>query len=278
MSQSIGTRRIAAVNSAGTTIQSLDRALTLLEAVARESAGAAMADLSRAAGLHTSTAFHLLQTLVGRGYLVQDPQTRRYRVGPRLLRVAASATSERYISDAAAEILTELTAQTSESSSIAVLERDSAVILTKVEGLSRVGLIERPGEGRPLHCTAIGKVLLAALPQAKAQILIAEMRLDAFTPRTITRRGKLLRELSLVRSQGYAIDDEEFGQGLRCVAAPVRSFSRQVVGALGVAGPIWSIPPERIPALVEATMAAADRLSTQLGYPGLGEAKQGGSR
>jgi DNA-binding IclR family transcriptional regulator len=237
-----------------------------------------MADLSRSAGLHTSTAFHLLQTLVGRGYLVQDPQTRRYRIGPRLLRVAASATSELYIADAAAEVLAELTAQTNESSSIAVLERDSAVILTKVEGPSRVGLIERPGEGRPLHCTAIGKVLLAAVPQAKAQMLIAEMRLEAFTPRTITRRGQLVRELSLVRSQGYAIDDEEFSQGLRCVAAPVRSFSQQVVGALGVAGPIWSIPPERIPALVEATTAAADRLSTQLGYPGLGEAKQGGSR
>jgi DNA-binding IclR family transcriptional regulator len=182
--------------------------------------------------------------------------------------VAASATSELYIAEAANEVIAELTAQTSESSSVAVLERDSAVILAKVDGPSRVGLIERPGEGRPLHCTAIGKVLLAALPQTRVQMLLAEMPLEAFTPRTITRKGQLVRELSLVRSQGYAIDDEEFSQGIRCVAAPVRSFSQQVVGALGVAGPIWSIPPERVPALVEAVTAAADRFSARLGYGG----------
>jgi IclR family acetate operon transcriptional repressor len=234
-----------------------------------------MADLSRTVGLHTSTAFHLLQTLVARGYLARELQTRKYRIGPRLLQVAATATSELYIAEAAAEVLDELTAETGETSSVAVLERDRAMILSKVDGPSRVGVIERPGDGRPLHCTAIGKVLFAGMPQAKSEGLIAGARLELFTERSITDAERLLEELATVRAKGYAVDNEEFSEGLRCIAAPVRSFSRQVVAALGVAAPIWRISPERVPELVRAVTEAAGRLSARLGYPSHYQENQG---
>ncbi len=259
----------------GATIQSLTRAFALLEAVARHGSGAAMADLSRAAGLHPSTAFHLLQTLVALGYLVQDAKTRRYRLGPRLLQVAATASNELYLFDTAASVLAELTGETGESSSVAVLERGEAVILDKVEGTSRVGLIERPGCARPLHCTAIGKVLLAALPESQAQAILRDVRLDALTPKTITDIARLEQEMERVRAQGYASDDEEFSEGLRCLAAPVRSFSGQVVAALGVSGPIWRISLDRISSLVGAVTAAAQRLSQRLGYQGIPDGRQG---
>lgn len=234
-----------------------------------------MADLSRAVGLPMSTAFHLLQTLTGCGYLVQDPSTRQYRVGPRVLQVAATATGELYIAQAASDVLAELTAETGESSSVAVLDRDVAMILAKVDGTSRVGLLERPGEGRPLHCTATGKAILSGLSEAQAKAVIGSGRLEPFTDRSITHKGRLMKELALIRSRGYATDDEEFCQGIRCLAAPVRGFSRQVVAALGVAAPIWRIGPERVPELVEAVTAAADRLSARLGYIGLPDGKLG---
>lgn len=257
-----------AAESSVMTVQSLTRALALLEEVARQGSAAAMTDLSRAVGLHSSTAFHLLRTLVECGFLTQEAKSRKYRIGPRLLRVAASATSETSIAEIAAPLLAELATETGETTSLAVLERNTAVVVAKADSPSMVGVLERPGEGRPLHCTAIGKVLLAALPDGQIKAILAGGRLEAFTSRTITQKRQLAKELEQVRSQGYALDDEEFSAGLRCLAAPIRSFSGQVVAALCVAGPAWRISNGRLPELVAEVKAAAGRLSAELGHPG----------
>lgn len=261
-------RLLMATESSVSTVQSLTRALALLEAVAQHGSAAAMTDLSRAVGLHSSTAFHLLRTLVECGFLTQEVKSRKYRIGPRLLRVAASATSRTSIAELAAPELAVLAAETGETLSIAVLERNAAVIAAKADGPGMIGVLERPGEGRPLHCTAVGKVLLAALPEAQAKAILPAGRLQGSTPRSITQKRQLAKELALVRSQGYALDDEEFSIGLRCLAAPVRSYSGQVVAALCVAGPAWRIGADRLPELVAIVSAAAERLSTQLGFLG----------
>jgi len=129
-----------------------------------------------------------------------------------------------------------------------------------------VGVTERVGYPRPAHCTAIGKVLLASLaePELKAFLNTAELR--PMTPRTITAIPNLEQELERVRVQGYAIDDEEFAQGLRCLAVPVQNFTGNVVAAIGISGPVWRVSLDRVAQLAELVRAAGRRLSQQLGH------------
>ncbi len=249
----------------GGTIQSLERGLRILEFVGRRGPGVSMAEIARDAGLHTSTAFHLLRTLVLLGYVIQDDVTRQYRLGPRLLQVAAAAWGEAQLGEAAAPFLAEMARETGESSHLAVFDRGEAVMLQKVDGDAPVRLAERVGYPRPAYCTAIGKVLLAWLDEHERAAYLAQTRLEPRTPKTITAAGALEAELARVREQGDAFDDEEYTQGIRCIAAPVRNFTGRIVAAVGLSGPVWRISLDRVGALTEVVRATAARLSAHLG-------------
>ncbi len=247
-------------------IQSLQRGLGILETVARRDAGMGLGEVSREAGLHPSTTSHLLRTLVALGYLVQDEATRRYRVGPRVLQVAAATLGEGHLSETAGPLLAEMARATGETSHLAVFERGEVVVVNKIDGTGPVRLLERVGYPRPAHCTAIGKVLLAHLPPHDLAAYLAQTRLEAMTPKTITSPARLEAELERVRTRGHAVDDEEFARGIRCVAAPVRNFTGRVVAAVGVSGPIWRLSLARVARLTEVVRGSARRLSEQLGY------------
>ena len=238
----------------GPIIQSLQRGFAILETVAQHPPGVTMAEVSRATGLHASTTHHLLRTLVALGYLVQAETTRQYRLGPRAFRVAAAGWGEAQLSEAAGPFLAELARTTGETSHLAVLERGEVVVLNKVDGSSPVRLAERVGYPRPAHCTAIGKVLLASLPERDLGAFLEDTELRPMTPKTITSPSRLAAELRRVRAKGHALDDEEFTQGIR-----------QVVAAVGISGPIWRVSLERAAGLARTVSAAAGRLSQHLG-------------
>lgn len=139
-------------------------------------------------------------------------------------------------------------------------------MINRIEGNSPVGLAERIGIPRPAHCTALGKVLLAHIAAAELRTYLERHELKPFTPRTITAVPSLEEELARVRGQGFAFDDEELAQGIRCLAAPVRNFAGQVVAAIGVSAPVWRLGMERVPHLAEVVKVSAHRLSRQLGY------------
>jgi DNA-binding IclR family transcriptional regulator len=224
-----------------------------------------MADVSRSSGLHASTAHHLLRTLVALGYLVQDGTTRRYRLGPKAFRVAASGWGEAQLSGAAAPFLAELARHSGETAHLAVFDRGEVVVLNKVDGSSPVRLAERVGYPRPAHCTAIGKVLLAHLPERDFRAFLANADLRPLTARTITSPSRLAAELRRIRARGHALDDEEFTRGIRCLAAPVTNFTGRVVAALGISGPIWRVSRERAAAIAKVVIETADHLSRHLG-------------
>jgi len=252
----------------GTMIQSLERGLAILELVAKDTSGVTMAEVSRRIGLHTSTTFHLLRTLTSLGYLVQDEVTREYRLGSKVFRLAASAWTEVQIFNISGPFLTEMAQQTGETSHLAVFEHGEVIVINKVDGSSPVRLTDRVGYPRPAHCTAIGKVLLAHLPEAELMAFLHAHELRPFTPKTITAVPILEQELVRVRNQGYAFDDEEHLQGIRCLAAPVRNFTGQVVAAIGISGPVWRVSLDRVAQLIEVVKGVGHRLSQQLGHPG----------
>ena len=261
--------------SRGPIIQSLQRGLGILEIVAKNGRGVTMAEVSREIGLHTSTTFHLLRTLATLGYLAQDESSKRYHLGSKVFHLAASAWTEVQLSKAAKPFLAEMAHQTGETSHLAILERGEAIVIDKIDGGGPVRLTERVGYPRPAHATAIGKVLLTHLPEAEKKTFLQTGEFRPLTPKTITAGPILAQELERVRRQGYAFDDEEFAQGIRCLAAPVRNFTGHVVAAIGISGPVWRVSLDRVAELTEVVKSMGHQLSQQLGYSGDAEGNGG---
>jgi DNA-binding IclR family transcriptional regulator len=247
-------------------VQSLGRAFAILEEIGRNRDGIGLADLSKRVGLHNSTAFHLVKTLVSLGYVRQLPDTKRYRIGRPLFALAASALDEIEMTSLATPILESLSRDCGESAHYAVRLGDATVTLARTSGPGAFQFVDRAGAVRPAHCTALGKVMLAALRPEQLEQYLGRAELKAYTSSSITSPERLRREIVEVQKRGVAFDNGEFDSEVRCVAAPVRDFSGQVVGAVGVSGPVWRSAADAMERRVDLIREAAERLSAEFGY------------
>jgi DNA-binding IclR family transcriptional regulator len=227
-------------------VQSLGRAFAILEEVARRREGIGLADLSKRVGLHNSTTFHLAKTMVSLGYIRQERDSRRYRIGRPLFALAASALDEIEMVNAETPVLEDLSRETGESSHFAVRMGDAVVVIARTSGPGAFQLTDRVGVVRPAHCTALGKVILASLRPDQLERFLKRVRLMPSTEKSITDRPVLLREIEEVRRTAIAFDDGEFNLEVRCVAVPVKDFTCKTVGALGISGPVWRLPNQAV--------------------------------
>ncbi len=249
-------------------VQSIERAFAILEEVARHREGIRLGDLSRQVGLHNSTTFHLVKTMMVLGYLRQMPGTKAYRIGRPLFTLAASALDETEMVALATPVLEELSAATHESCHFAVRSGDDVVVLAKTAGRGAFQLAERAGVVRPAHSTALGKILLASLPQHQFDDYLKRHTFTAFTPKTITDPDLLRREVEEVKKNGIAYDDGEFNAEVRCVAVAVRNFSGQVIGAIGLSGPVWRLSISALQDKSRLVRERAEKLSAEFGFTG----------
>jgi DNA-binding IclR family transcriptional regulator len=245
-------------------VQSLGRAFGILEEVARHREGISLAELSKRVGLHNSTTFHLVKTMVSLGYIRQE-KDKRYRVGRPLFALAASSLDEIEMVNLATPVLEDLSRATGESGHFAVRMGDSVIVVARTSGPGAFQLTDRVGVVRPAHCTALGKVILAALRPDQLQRFVERVELKPSTEKSITEIPALLREIEEVRHSGVAFDDGEFNPEVRCVAVPVRDFTGNVVGALGISGPVWRLTIQALQSRSKIVQAAADRLSAEFG-------------
>jgi DNA-binding IclR family transcriptional regulator len=250
---------------AGRTVQSLERAFAILEAIAGSDQSLSLAELSRTTGLHTSTAFHLIKTLILLGYVRQE-DTKRYRIGPRLFMQAAGASNEIGLVNLATPHLKRLADETGETAHLAVRADTGIAVIAKVEARSSIRTSERLGIVRPAHCTAIGKVLLADLPANELEVYLRTETFKAYTPKTITDPAQMREEVKRIAASGIAYDDAEFSHELRCIAAPVRNYTQQTVAALGISGPVWRVTLQEMRRLGVQVAAVAADLSRDLGF------------
>jgi IclR family acetate operon transcriptional repressor len=246
-------------------IQSLKRASAILDAVARRPEGIGLSQISAGVGLHSSTAFHLIQTLVSLGFLAQLADSRRYRIGPRLFTLAAGALDETMLLALATPILERLSAETGYASHLAVRSKQDIVVIARTAATGLLQLASHPGATRPAHATAIGKVLLAAMPPDDLDRLLKTLPFPAFTPRTLTGAQALRREIEEVRHTGLAHDNRELDRDVRCIAVSVSDFAGRCAAAMGISGPAWRLVPETVETLAQQLKAAAAELSAQLG-------------
>jgi IclR family acetate operon transcriptional repressor len=245
-------------------VQSVQRALQLASLLADHDS-LSLSELAAAAGLAPSTAHRLLATLTSSGYARQDPASRRYAVGYRL--IGLSARAQQGIDDlraAASGPMQELARAHGESAHLTVLDRRDVVFIDQALGGLLVRMDVAAGRRIAAHATASGKALLAWLGPAQLDGLLAGARLARLTEHTITAPDELRDELAMVRRRGWAADVEEQELGVTCIGAPILVPGAPPPGSLSISGPTSRLQPGDLAALGEAVVAAATRVAAQL--------------
>ncbi|MBM7414880.1 MULTISPECIES: IclR family transcriptional regulator [Nocardiaceae] len=250
----------------GSAVQSVDRALEVLEIVARLGTAGVTA-IADELGVHKSTVSRLLGVLDARGFVEQVGERGKYRLGFTIVRLAGSATAERDLAKAAQGICDLLAEKVGETTNVAVLDEDRAVNIVKARSESEVALRTWVGQGSPVHATSSGKILLSGLPRDEVRRRLPS-RLDSFTETTVTSLTALEQELEAVRSRGWASVREELEIGLNAVSAPVRDHTGDVVAALSVSGPAYRLESDDFASVAADAMSAALEISRRLGYGG----------
>lgn len=250
----------------------LEKALDLLEAVAAgRSLG--LSELSARTGVSKASAFRVLSTLERRGYLAKGAADRKYRPGASLLALGLSVVAGLDLVQSARPVLAELHEEFGETVNLGVLSERRVLYLDMIESHWGLRMAARVGMRDPLHSTALGKAILAHLPDDERRRLLAGYRWERSTPRTITTLRALEDELALVRARGYSVDDEENERGARCVGVAVLDRQRRPVAAISVSGPTARLGNDLIPRIGERLRAAAAEVERRLGYGvGLGAA------
>jgi len=246
-------------------IQSVDRALSILEVFAQDKPEVGVTDISKGLGLNKSTAFGILSTLERRGYVEQNPDNGRYRLGLKILDLYFAKMAGFDIVSIAHPVLVSLSAELGETVHLAVYDRGEVIYVDKVETDNALRSASYVGKRNPSHCTGVGKCLLAYQPAGEIDRVLAA-GLERRTPRTIMDPGILKAELANIRTRTRSKDDEEFVLGLVCSAAPIRGPDGAVCAAVSVSAPTIRSSPERFAFFESAVGAAAASISASLGY------------
>ncbi len=250
------------------TIQSVSHALDILESFTKTEDELGVTELSKRLGLHKNNVFRLLATLEHRGYIEQNKATENYRLGPKTLQIGSIFIEQRECRRQARPILENLMAASGETAVVAVLRANKVIYMDSVETGKTVRAVSRIGAMLPAHCTAVGKAQLASLSPADVERLYPEMNLPPLTGKSIKTRDVLLADLKRTAERGYAIENEECDLEVRCIAVPVKDFSKNIIAAVGIVAPAGRLTDDLLEkgGVVALLQDAGRALSAKLGY------------
>jgi DNA-binding IclR family transcriptional regulator len=258
------TKKDASAKGRTPSIQSLDRGLTLLEAVAKSGRSVSLGELTGVLGIDRSSVFRLAATLKRRGFLANPAGRKDYVLGPSLWRLAHQYDWSNMLVRVSHEQLKGLAMETNETAQLAVREGKQALFIDSVVTSHVISVSGRAGELTPLHCTAHGKALLTDFAIAELEAVFSPAQLQKHTKRTVTSIKQLAAICAETKARGFATDDEEYVEGIRCVAAPIRAEDGQVVGAIGISAPLTRFPAERYSVCGKQVLKTAKRIGTLL--------------
>jgi len=247
-------------------IQSVDRALQILECFSSKEKELGVTEISKLLSLHKSTTFGLLATLENRGYIEQNFRNGKYKLGLKLFELGIQVQENMDLGDIAKPYLDELVKENNETVHLVINDKGQAVYIDKVEGTTSMRMYSQLGKRPPMYCTGVGKVILAFMPEQLLDKYLEQEELEKLTPYTITDKECLKKELKQIRTHGFSVDNEEIEIGLKCVAAPIRNHKEEIVGAISIAGPTSRMTLEKIEILSGVIRAAAMEISNKLGY------------
>ena len=246
--------------------RSVGKALATLEALAVAPRPVSAGALARSLKLARPTVYRILSSLADHGYVTHDRQRGLYRLSFKLLDLGHQALKGTYLLQAARPALAELQEQCRETVHLGVPEGGRMVYLDKLEGAGPFCMHSRIGASVPMHCTALGKAVLAFLPRPAVEAIVAAHGLPRRTPRTLVTWPALEQELTRVRQRGYAVDDVEMEEDVRCIGAPVFDYQGGPVAALSVSAPTVRMPLARARAVGGAVCESARAVSRAMGW------------
>lgn len=248
------------------TVKSLVKALKIIEVLADEEPPYTLTQLSRRLRMHVSTVHRLLVNLVRQGFVEEDAISGGYQLSYRVLRMGLRVLERMDFRRVALPVLHELNQRTQETVHMSILENGHAISIEKLVSPQPVGLDARIGGLTPLHCSGVGKTLLAFNGDELLGRIVQSPGLARLTANTITGLPQLRKELDRIREQGFAVDQEEAVEGLRCIAGPIFNHKGEIVAAFSVAGPATRMTSGRIPEISQLVREASQQISYRLGY------------
>ena len=249
-------------------IKVLDKTFSILDILLQHGSTMHMTEIAEKLGFYPSTVHRILDTLKHWGYVEQDSHTQKYQLGLKALELGMAKLHQMDLAREATPYLKELVSKCNETVHLGVLEGGEVLYLAKEESSQTIRMISYVGKRAPLHCTSLGKVLLAYLSVEERKKILGEEVLPRLTENTITDKMELEQELDKVREQGFALDREENEKNVRCIAAPIRNHQGRVIAALSISSPTFRLDKNVQNNLKEAIIETSEKISKRLGYNG----------
>ena len=256
-------------------VQALDRAFAVLDLLGESDTPLGLAQVAASLQLHKSTAHRFLMVLE-KHRMVERTIGGKFRLGLRLFDLGNRAVEQYDLRDRAQPHLRHLVAETEETAHLCILEGAHVIYIDKIEPTRSVRMITRIGASNPVHCTSVGKAMLAFLPEERFADVLRRIRFERFTHRTITTAEALRVEIEKTRRRGYAVDDEELEEGLRCIAVPVLDAQRMPVAAVSVSGPSFRVTAQKLPSIANHLLQCVRGISADMGFVSSGRGSRVG--
>jgi DNA-binding IclR family transcriptional regulator len=244
----------------------LAKGLNLLEELAQSADGMTAVELAESIGIHKTSVYRYLNTLLQAGY-IQTNGNGRYHLGNKILELSSQLLRRMPLREIAHPFLVKLSVETQMTVHLCVLDRQDVVYIDKIENHRTLPIMSRIGSRAPAYCTGVGKALLGGLPTDQVVSLLREVTLERRTPNTITDPIQLLEEIKLTAERGYAIDNGEHEEGIKCFAAPIKEYSGDIVGAISLTGLKREFDePKESKMMIAAITRTATEISRALGH------------
>jgi len=247
-------------------IKVLTKTFSVLEILLEHKSPMSMSEISEKLKYYPSTVHRILDTLKYGGYVEQNQTTQKYQLGLKLLELGMGKLHQIDLVSEAKPFLRELAKKCNETVHLGILEENNVLYLAKEESSQTIRMISYVGRRGPLHCTALGKILLAFLPPGERNDILARIELFKLTENTITDRGHLETELNKVVQKGFAMDREENEKDVRCIAAPLKNYQGRVIAAVSISRPTYRVNKKNQDHLQEDLVATCQKISSRLGY------------
>lgn len=247
-------------------VQSVDRALTILELLAGYTEGLGITDISIKSDLHKSTVHRLLVTLIYKGFVIKDDETNKYNISLKLYELGAMRIESTDILNASKTHIKELMKAVNETVHLVIRDNNDIIYIDKVEANNTIRMTSTVGKRSPLYCTSVGKAILAFMPIEEVEEIWRNINIKSLTKKTIVDFDKFKNELEKIRKVGYAEDDEENEIGVRCIGAPVFNRSGSVEGAISISGPSIRVKKDSVESIAKEVIKYSKLISKELGY------------
>ncbi|KSU85407.1 transcriptional regulator, IclR family [Fictibacillus enclensis] len=247
-------------------VKSVSRALDIITLVSLKKGGLGVTEIAKQIDINKSSVYRILSTLVLYGYIEQDKETGRYKLGYKFLEVSSKLLESIDLRAEAKPFLQELEDETNEVVHLVVFDQGEVVYIEKLDGNETLRMHSKVGKRAPMHCTSVGKAILASLPANEVVEILQRKGMPKHTDKTITDKDLFLEELNQVRQKGYALDLEENETGITCIAVPIYDHLGTVAGAVSISGPTLRMTNERLEQLKPRMQQIGMQLSARLGY------------